>query len=45
MVERGFLSEANRALLLVEADPGRLLQRFDHYERPNTAKWMDRSET
>ena len=45
MVEVGFLSESNRALLLVEGDPQRLLQRFDNYEPPNTAKWMDRSET
>jgi uncharacterized protein (TIGR00730 family) len=45
MVERGFLSEANRALLLVESDPEHLLQRFEHYEPPRTARWMDRSET
>jgi uncharacterized protein (TIGR00730 family) len=45
MVEAGFLSESNRALLLVENEPGRLLQRFDHYEPPNTVKWIDRSET
>jgi uncharacterized protein (TIGR00730 family) len=45
MVEAGFLSESNRAILLVEGDPGRLLQRFDHYEPPKTAKWIDRSET
>ena len=45
MVEAGFLSESNRALLLVEGDPERLLQRFDHYEPPKIAKWIDRSET
>ena len=45
MVGAGFLSESNRALLLVEGDPGRLLQRFDYYEPPKTAKWLDRSET
>jgi uncharacterized protein (TIGR00730 family) len=45
MVEAGFLSESNRALLLIEGDPERLLQRFDHYEPPKTAKWIDRSET
>jgi uncharacterized protein (TIGR00730 family) len=45
MVEAGFLSESNRALLLVEGDPERLLQRLDHYEPPKTAKWIDRSET
>ena len=45
MVEVGFLSESNRALLLVEGDPERLLKRFDHYEPPKIAKWVDRSET
>ena len=45
MVEAGFLSESNRALLLVENEPERLLQRIDHYEPPNTVKWIDRSET
>ena len=45
MVEAGFLSESNRAFLLVEGDAERLLQRFDHYEPPKTAKWLDRSET
>jgi uncharacterized protein (TIGR00730 family) len=45
MVEAGFLSESNRALLLVEGDPELLLQRFDRYEPPKTAKWIDRSET
>ena len=45
MVEAGFLSESNRALLLVENEPERLLQRFDHYEPPDTIKWIDRSKT
>jgi uncharacterized protein (TIGR00730 family) len=45
MVEAGFLSESNRALLLVESEAGRLLQRFDFYEPPKTVKWIDRSET
>jgi uncharacterized protein (TIGR00730 family) len=45
MVEVGFLSESNRALLLVEGDPERLLQRFDFYEPPRITKWVDRSET
>lgn len=45
MVGTGFLSEADRSLLLVEDDPGRLLQRFDHYQPPSRARWMDRSKT
>ena len=45
MVEASFLSESNRALLLVESEPERLLQRFDHYEPPRRVKWIGRSET
>lgn len=45
MVDNGFLSQSNRALLLVESEPGRLLQRLDHYRPPETVKWIDRSET
>lgn len=45
MVGRGFLSESNRAHLLVESVPDRLLQRFDYYVPPKTTKWMDPSET
>ena len=45
MVGRGFLSESDRSLLLVEGVPGRLLQRFEHFEPPKTARWMNRSET
>jgi uncharacterized protein (TIGR00730 family) len=45
MVEEGFLSKSNRALVLVESEPKNLLRRFEHYEPPKTAKWIDRSET
>lgn len=45
MVETGFLSESNRALLLVEKDPERLLRRFERFEPPHTVKWIGRSET
>jgi uncharacterized protein (TIGR00730 family) len=45
MVDRGFLSESNRALALVESEPEKLLQRLDHYQPPKTAKWLDKSET
>ncbi len=45
MVDRGFLSEANRALVLVETDPPALLERFEEYRPPKTPKWIDRSET
>ena len=45
MVNRGFLSEPNRDLVLVESEPERLLQRLESYQPPKTAKWIDRSET
>jgi uncharacterized protein (TIGR00730 family) len=34
MVHKGFLSESNRALVLVESGPERLLQRFESYQPP-----------
>lgn len=45
MVNRGFLSEPNRDLVLVESEHERLLQRLESYQPPKTAKWIDRSET
>jgi uncharacterized protein (TIGR00730 family) len=45
MVEEGFLSESNRAIALVESEPEKLLQRFEEYQSPQTARWIDRSET
>jgi uncharacterized protein (TIGR00730 family) len=45
MLHKGFLSQSNRALLLVESEPAKLLQRLDHYRPPETVKWIDRSET
>jgi len=45
MLDKGFLSQSNRALFLVESEPAKLLQRLDHYRPPETVKWIDRSET
>jgi uncharacterized protein (TIGR00730 family) len=45
MVHKGFLSESNRALVLVESEPERLLKRIESYQPPKTAKWIDQSET
>jgi uncharacterized protein (TIGR00730 family) len=41
MVDRGFLSPSNRALVLVEGDPTRLLGRFGRHRPPETFKWAD----
>jgi uncharacterized protein (TIGR00730 family) len=45
MVDRGFLSASNRALVLVDSEPDKLLRRLDLYRPPETPKWIDRSET
>ena len=45
MVDRGFLDERHRAMVLVETEPTAMLGRFDEYEPPKTAKWIDSSET
>lgn len=45
MVDEGFLSASNRALVLVESEPDKLLRRLDLYRPPETPKWIDRSET
>jgi uncharacterized protein (TIGR00730 family) len=45
MIDKGFLSESNRALVLVESEPERLLWGLERYQPLKTAKWIDRSET
>lgn len=40
MVKEGFLQEKYQDTLLVESNPGRLLEKFRQYEPP-TAKWHD----
>ena len=45
MVERGFLSDSNRSLVLVESEPERLLERFEAYDPPKRPKWINEAET
>ncbi|HEX6710367.1 MAG TPA: TIGR00730 family Rossman fold protein [Rubrobacter sp.] len=45
MVDKGFLSETNRSIVLVETEPAALLRRFAEYRPPQTPKWIDSSET
>ncbi len=45
MVDRGFLAQHHRAMVLVENAPKALLERFGRYRSPKTAKWIDASET
>ncbi len=44
MVDRKFLSDVHRAMVLVETDPAAMLERFEAYRPPKTAKWIYRSE-
>ena len=44
MVDRAFLKEEHRKLVLVERDPSALLERFERYEPPATIKWIDAPE-
>jgi uncharacterized protein (TIGR00730 family) len=45
MVDRAFLKQEHRKLVLVERDPSALLERFEGYEPPKTVKWVGPSET
>ena len=43
-VDEGFLREAHRAVLLVDADPEALLDRMAGFTPPAVEKWIDRGE-
>lgn len=45
MKRQGFLIPEHRAMLIVESDPDRLLERFATYEAPRVKTYMDRSQT
>ena len=45
MVGKGFLSEANRALVIIESDPGALLAKLERYRPPEAIKWVSGPET
>jgi uncharacterized protein (TIGR00730 family) len=45
-VRERFLSEDHRAMLMVERDPGALIERLRNFEPPETTpKWIDREQT
>jgi predicted Rossmann-fold nucleotide-binding protein len=44
-VSEKFLKGVYRAMLLVEEQPERLLERFECYQAPAVAKWVDRTST
>ncbi|HAB32959.1 MAG TPA: TIGR00730 family Rossman fold protein [Exiguobacterium sp.] len=45
MERQGFLIPEHRAMLVVESDPDRLLERFATYEAPRVKTYIDRSQT
>lgn len=45
MVEEGFLEGENRARVVFETDPEALLDAFERYEPPATARWIGGGET
>ena len=45
MVEQGFLTEAHRAMVLVESETADLLAAFSRYRPPSVPKWIGSSET
>jgi uncharacterized protein (TIGR00730 family) len=45
MVERGFLREAHRGLVMVETEPERLLDRLEAYQPPEVYRWIDPRST
>lgn len=44
-VAQGFVNTASRSMLMTEAEPGQLLDRFAGYEAPVVSKWIDRNAT
>jgi uncharacterized protein (TIGR00730 family) len=42
-VAEKFIADVHRAMLLVEEEQERLLDRFERYQAPTVAKWVDRA--
>lgn len=42
-VAEGFVHPEHRRMLVIESDPGRLLDRFAAYDAPHVSKWLDRA--
>lgn len=45
MVDKAFLSEKHRGLVMVENEPAAMLEAFARYEPPPVPKWIESSET
>ncbi len=44
-LKEGFLQDAHRRMVLVEADPVALLDRMSRYEAPRVPRWIGKGET
>ncbi len=44
MVEKGFLKQINRDMLLISNDIGNLLEKMKNYEAPTVGKWISKDE-
>ncbi|HYR29085.1 MAG TPA: TIGR00730 family Rossman fold protein, partial [Thermoanaerobaculia bacterium] len=44
-VRERFVKEPHRAIALLDADPERLLARFETWKPPRVEKWITREET
>ncbi|TVP75793.1 MAG: TIGR00730 family Rossman fold protein [Gemmatimonadales bacterium] len=44
-VKEGFLNHAHRSMVLVDDDPGRLLDRMANYEPPRVPRWIEATQT
>jgi uncharacterized protein (TIGR00730 family) len=42
-VSERFITDVHRAMLLVEEEPERLIERFERYKAPAVARWVDRT--
>jgi hypothetical protein len=42
--EERFVAPEHRAMILVDAEPGPLIERFRAYRAPQVSKWLDRKE-
>lgn len=44
-VKEGFVNRAHRAMVLVDDDPARLLDRMSSYEAPRVPRWIEAAQT
>jgi len=45
MVKEGFLKQENKNLLVVDSEPGLLLDKLENYQAPDKKKWLSKDQT